>query len=202
LPGKQDESILTRSPQLMTPAETVLLVIDVQERLWPYIHGRDAILPRIDLLVQAAGILGIRTIATEQYTKGLGPTIEPIAGRLPDRIEKLAFSAAREPRVLAELEKPGVRKVLLAGIETHVCVQQTALDLLAAGFQVYLPVDAVGSRSPLDKETALTRLSSSGVTLTTAESAVFEWTEISGTPVFKRISELIKQYPPGSGKQP
>lgn len=187
---------IPRSPQMMNPSDTVLLVIDVQDRLWPHIHGREVILPRIEFLIDAAQILSVRTIATEQYVKGLGPTVEPIAQKLPLRIEKIAFSAGIEPAVLAELEKPGIRKILLAGIETHVCVMQTALDLLANGFQVYLAVDAVGSRSPMDRATALSRLASSGVQLTTAESAVFEWTKLAGTPTFKAVSVLVKKYPP------
>jgi nicotinamidase-related amidase len=135
-------------------------------------------------------------VTTEQYVKGLGPTIEPLATKLSGRIEKITFSAGTEPKVLAKLHQPGIRKVLLTGIEAHVCVQQTAIDLLAHGFQVYLAIDGIGSRSPIDCQTALIRMRTSGVMLTTAESAVFEWTNTAGTPTFKKISELVKKYPP------
>ena len=184
-----------RSPLLMNPADTLLLVIDVQERLWPKIQGHESLLPRIALLIDAAKILGIRVIATEQYPKGLGPTIEPIAKRIEQRITKSAFSAGIEPAVLKELDPLGIRKILLVGVEAHVCVQQTAMDLLASGFQIYIAADSVSSRRPLDAEIALRRLANAGVVLTTAESAVFEWTKVAGTAEFKQISELIKSMP-------
>lgn len=185
-----------RSPQLMNPSDTVLLVIDVQERLWPHIAERERILPRIEFLVDAAQVLGVPIVTTEQYVKGLGPTIEPLASKLATRIEKIAFSAGMEPEVLCQLHRPGIRNVLLTGIEAHVCVQQTAIDLLAHGFQVFLAADGVGSRSPIDRETAFVRMRTSGVIPTTAESAVFEWTTTAGTPTFKKISEIVKKYPP------
>ena len=181
-----------RSPLLMNPADTLLLVIDVQERLSRKIQGYESLFPRIMLLIEAAKILGIRVIATEQYPKGLGPTIAPFAQRIEQRITKMAFSAGIEPAVLHELDPLGIRKILLVGIEAHVCVQQTAMDLLASGFQVYLAVDGVGSRRHFDAETALRRLSHAGVVLTSAESAVFEWTKVAGTAEFKQISELVK----------
>ncbi len=196
--GMPEPTTFVRSPQLMNPSDTVLLVIDVQERLWPHIAERDQILHRLEFLVEAAQVLGVPIVTTEQYVRGLGPTIEPIATKLPKRIEKIAFSAGIEREVLDTLDRPGIRKVLLTGIEAHICVQQTAIDLLANGFQVYLAVDGVGSRSPIDRETALVRMQTSGVMLTTAESAVFEWTTTAGTPTFKKISEMVKRYPPPS----
>lgn len=185
-----------RSPHLMDPSDTLLLVIDVQEKLWPHISGRERLFARLDLLLRAAEVLSVPVLATEQYVKGLGSTIAPLLPLLPKRVEKIAFSAGFEPAVLSLLDRPGLRKILLVGIETHVCVLQTALDLLANGFQVYVAVDAVGSRSPIDRDVALRRMESAGVRLTTAESAVFEWTRVAGTPNFKRISELVKQHPP------
>jgi isochorismate hydrolase len=96
------------------------------------------------------------------------------------------------PAVLARFNDWEVSKVLVAGIESHVCVQQTALDLLANGFEVYVAADAVGSRRPADKRWALDRMAGSGVVVTTSEAAVFEWTQVAGTPEFKRISQWIK----------
>jgi nicotinamidase-related amidase len=180
----------------MNPSDTALLVIDVQEKLWPHISHRDLLGPRLEMLVEGARILQVPTLATEQYVRGLGPTIEPLASRLPTRIEKTDFSAGTESNILAQLDRPGIRKVLLCGIETHVCVQQTSLDLLAQGFQVYVAVDAVGSRSPLDRKIALERMQASGVLLTTVESVLFEWTRVAGTATFKEVSALVKKYPP------
>ncbi|MBX9654462.1 isochorismatase family protein [bacterium] len=184
-----------RSPLLMNPTDTLLLVIDAQERLWPKIHEHEDLLPRITMLIDAAKTLGIRVIATEQYPKGLGPTIEPVARRIDPPMIKSAFSAGIEPAVLKELDPLSIRKILIVGVEAHVCVQQTALDLLASGFQIYVAVDGVSSRRPLDAEIAIRRMASAGVVLTTAEAAVFEWTKVAGTAEFKQISELVKSVP-------
>lgn len=186
---------LPRSPQLMNRGDTLVLVIDAQEKLWPAIHGSEEMLPRSLLLLKAAKELGIPIVATEQYPKGLGTTIAPLSVLVGEPIEKSAFSAGIEPQVMSVLDRPGLRKILLLGIEAHVCVLQSALDLMASGFQVYVAVDAVGSRRPLDKATALERMASASVTLTTAESAVFEWTFEAGTAEFKRISKLVKEVP-------
>jgi nicotinamidase-related amidase len=110
---------------------------------------------------------------------------------LPDRPEKLSFSCCGLPEVAERFRERGVQKVLVAGIETHVCVQQTALDLLAHGFRVYVAADAVGSRRESDRDLALQRMARAGAVLTSAEAALFEWTEVAGTPEFKQISKLV-----------
>jgi isochorismate hydrolase len=110
--------------------------------------------------------------------------------------EKRAFSCLGSSEIVAELERQPVAKWLVVGIETHVCVQQTVLDLLAAGFRVYIAIDAVGSRDATDHRTALARMDGAGATLTTTEAALFEWCQTSEAPQFKRISQMIKQTPP------
>jgi nicotinamidase-related amidase len=180
------------SPFAMSTEDSALLVVDMQERLLPAISGREELLDRALLLVQAARTLQIPILVTEQYPKGLGRTAPELAAHLPDPIEKLSFSCCGEPAFLHALHELGRRKVLLIGIECHVCVQQTAFDLLAHGYGAFLAVDAVGSRRETDKQWALHRLSQAGVALTTAESAVFEWTRLAGTPQFKEISKLVK----------
>ncbi len=135
-------------------------------------------------------------LATEQYPQGLGPTVPELAGRLGEIPSKAAFSCAGCEPFVDGFEDVGASKVLVAGIEAHVCVQQTVLDLLAGGYRVYVPVDAVGSRYAIDYETGLRRMESSGATLTTTESALFEWCQVSGTPTFKKISALIREQPP------
>lgn len=117
-----------------------------------------------------------------------------LAERLPDDIpSKLSFSCEGCPEAFQKLIDKGIRKILVAGIEAHVCVQQTVLDLLSDGWRVYVAVDAVGSRNAIDRETALRRLDSSGAVLTTTEAALFEWCEIAGTPQFKEISRLVRE---------
>lgn len=182
-----------RSPNLMSRSDTGLLVIDVQGKLMDKIPGKDGIVRRIGLLTDGAKVLGVPVQATEQYPKGLGSTVPELAPSLPKPLEKLSFSCAGLPEIAANFRSKAVKKVLLTGVETHVCVLQTAMDLLAEGFQVYLAADATGSRHETDREFGLRRLEKAGVVLTTAEAALFEWTEKAGTPEFKQISNLIKE---------
>jgi nicotinamidase-related amidase len=177
----------------MSAADTGLLVIDVQEKLVPKICNAPAMVRNIAFLIDAARILEIPVQATEQYPKGLGPTTAELAQRLPDRPEKLAFSSCAVPSVVENFQRAGRPKVLLTGIETHVCVLHTALDLLGLGFRVYIAVDAVGSRYAIDHETALRRLEQAGAILTTSEASAFEWVGRAGTPQFKEISRLVQE---------
>jgi len=198
-PESTPEIRFDRSPQLMSSHDTRLLIIDIQERLIPLISQHDRLIWNIGRLMEAANLLGMETWATEQYPKGLGPSVEPLGNRLPTPKEKLMFSC-REclPQWTNESTVLDGSKILLAGIETHICVQQTAIDFLDQGYRVYLAVDAVGSRYPLDHEVALRRMESAGVQLTTTESAIFEWCEVAGTPEFKQISRLATQIGPSS----
>lgn len=179
-------------PTLMSAADTGLLVIDVQEKLMPLIPHRDRLIANIDFLVDMALLLKMTIQATEQYPKGLGGTVAPLAEKLPPRPDKVAFSCCAVPNVVATFHREARPKVLLVGIEAHVCVAQTALDLLAEGFRVYLAVDAVGSRYEVDQQTALRRLEQAGAILTTTEAAAFEWVGRAGTPEFKVLSQRIQ----------
>ncbi len=183
---------LMRSSQLMSRSDTGLLVIDVQGKLMEKIPGKEGIIARISLLIEGAKILGVPIQTTEQYPKGLGPTVPELVASLPKPLEKLSFSCAAVPEVTAFFQTKNIKKILLAGVETHVCVMQTGLDLTAQGFQVYLAVDGTGSRNELDRDLGLRRMEKAGVVLTTSEAALFEWTEKAGTPEFKQISNLIK----------
>jgi nicotinamidase-related amidase len=185
-----------RSPELMSADDTVLLVIDVQEKLMRLLPRRRRIIWNIRRLIDAARVLDVSVLATEQYPQGLGGTEPELASRLGPSPAKLGFSCASCPEVMGSIESSGVLKVLAVGIEAHVCVQQTVLDLLSASYRVYVAVDAVGSRSAIDCDTALRRMDSSGATLTTAESAMFEWCQAAGTPRFKAISALVRETPP------
>jgi nicotinamidase-related amidase len=185
-----------RSPELMTPQDTVLVVVDVQEKLMPLITGQRRIIWNLRRLLDGAEATGLQALATEQYPQGLGPTVAELAGRLAPIPSKTAFSCAGCEPFAERLQASGASKALVSGIEAHVCVQQTVLDLLAGGYRVYVPVDAVGSRYPVDYDTALRRMESAGATLTTTESALFEWCQVSGTPTFKKISALVREKPP------
>jgi nicotinamidase-related amidase len=143
---------LDRSPDLMNANDTALLVVDVQEKLIGLIPQHKRLVWNIDRLIDGAKILGLPVFATEQYPSGLGPTIASIAKKLGQIPAKLTFSCAGCAGPWAEWEAQGVTRILVTGIEAHVCVQQTVFDLMAAGFRVYLAVDAVGSRFELDRE--------------------------------------------------
>ncbi len=180
----------------MSRGDTALLVIDVQERLLPAIAGGPRVVWNIRRLVDAAKILGLPVVATEQYPKGLGPTAAELAERLGPIPSKLTFSAGGCGQFFDDLRGRGIYKILVCGIEAHVCVAQTVFDLLADGWQVFVAVDAVGSRFEIDLRTALGRMDSAGATLTTTEAAMFEWCEIAGTPEFKEISRLARETGP------
>ena len=190
------ETAWNRSPELMSCADTALLVVDVQEKLMRLIPHEARIVWNIRRLIDGARILGVPTAATEQYPQGLGGTVAELASRLGPIPSKLAFSCAACGELFADLESRGVHKLLVAGIEAHVCVQQTVLDLMAAGFRVYLAVDAIGARFDIDYQTALRRMETSGATLTTTEAALFEWCQVAGTPQFKQISALVRETKP------
>jgi nicotinamidase-related amidase len=176
----------------LDPATSAVLVVDVQEKLMAKIPNADAIVRNIAFVLDAAPVLGIEVRATEQYPKGLGPTVAELARRLPERPDKLTFSCCGVPGLIESLRRHGRRQVLLVGIEAHVCVLHTALDLLAEKFQVHLAVDAVGSRFAVDRDTALRRLEGAGVVPITVETAVFEWTGDAAHPNFKAISALVR----------
>ena len=180
-------------PTQLLAAESALLVVDVQEKLTAKIPAADALVRNLAFLIDAARLLGVEVQATEQYPKGLGPTVAELLHRLPDRPDKTAFSCCGVPGLVDGLRNRGVSRVVLAGIETHVCVLNTALDLLEAGFWVYLPVDAVASRFPIDHDVALRRLEGAGVILTTAETTAFEWTGTASHPRFKQVSALVQE---------
>lgn len=195
------EPAFLRSGELMSVGETALVVVDVQERLLPVIAGRTRLVWNIGRLIEGARILGIPVAATEQYPQGLGPTVPELARRLGPIPSKLMFSCRGCPEVFQGLQAQGIHKLLVCGIEAHVCVQQTVLDLLGAGWRVYVAADAVGSRHEVDYEFALRRMESAGAILTTTEAALFEWCETAGTPQFKEISRLVRQSPPGEADQ-
>lgn len=187
---------LPRSPELMSRDDCALLVVDVQDKLVELIPDHPRMLWNIRRLLDAALALGVKAIGTEQYPHGLGPTTDVLAQRLGEIPHKLTFSCGGCPEIFEALEQDGIDKILVVGIETHVCVQQTVMDLMASGFRVYLAVDAVGSRHTVDGETALRRMDSAGATLTTTEAAMFEWCDTAAAKEFKQISALVREDSP------
>ncbi len=185
---------MTRHAQLLRRGDSALLVVDIQTKINAVMFQGASVVEGAVKLIRGADILGVPVLFTEQYPEGLGPTEPRIVEALGDRkpIAKMSFSCCGAEPVLAALRENGAHQVVLCGIETHVCVLQTALDLAAADYQVHVPRDAVSSRKTLDHETALTRLGRAGVVVSTVESVLFEWLQRAGTPEFKQVAGLIK----------
>jgi nicotinamidase-related amidase len=181
-----------RNPELLSAASSRLLIVDVQDKLLPPISNSARLVHNCRRLLDGAKIVAVPIFGTEQYPQGLGSTTAELATRIGPRLDKVIFSCVPG---LAWGQAGDVsddrEQVVVAGMEAHVCVMQTVLDLLAGGFRVYVPVDAVASRGELDARIALERMSASGATLTTVESVLFEWCEKAGTPEFKQIQKLI-----------
>ncbi len=179
---------------LIDRAQSLLLIVDVQEKLAPAIHEGAAAIANNRRLLAAADHLGIPVIVSEQYVRGLGPTVAELLP-LPaaaQRIEKTHFSCTREPGFLDRLAQLERRQIVVTGMETHVCVLQTALGLLDAGYTVFLVEDAASSRTPESRAAAVARLRAAGATIVTTEMVLFEWLECSATDEFRALLPLIK----------
>lgn len=175
--------------------DTLAVVIDIQEKLFPFIDNKEKLVENSIKLLSGLNVLEIPILITEQYTKGLGKTIPEIKTVIEkdyQPIEKMDFSCCGENDFMAKLKNLNKKNVLLLGIESHVCVLQTALDLIAEGFNVVVVQDCVASRKINDKKIALKRMEKEGATLTTYESILLELCKKSGTDKFKAISKIIK----------
>lgn len=199
---------------ILNKEDTVAVIIDLQEKIFPAMSNREDVEVRAAKLIDGLRVLNIPIIVTQQYTKGLGETTEKIKkalcrdiseiGNTPiaesecaifsdfSYIEKLSFSAAGEPKFMKALEKSEKHTVLVFGIESHVCVQQTVLDLLNKGYSVFVVEDCVSSRSVLDMERSFVRMTHAGATVTTYESALFELLGGANRDGFRQISKIVK----------
>jgi nicotinamidase-related amidase len=177
----------------MSAKDTGLLVIDVQEKLMVKIPRAAEIVRNIAFLADAAKLLNIPAQATEQYPRGLGGTVAELAKRFPERPDKVGFSCCAIPKVVETFRAAARPKIVLTGIEAHVCVLHTALDLLALDFRVFIAADAIGSRFDIDRDFALRRLENAGCIVVTSEMTAFEWVGGADHPQFKAISGLIQE---------
>lgn len=176
----------------LNAADSVLVVVDVQDKLLAAVPTATSLVASVGFLLDVANLLEIPARNAEHYPKGLGPTHAEIARRLPpDPPAKTAFSLCGAAGFQDALDALGRRTAVVVGMEAHVCAAMTALDLLAADYTVFVPVDAVASRFAVDAETALRRLDKAGAILTTAEAVAFEWMRDATHPHFKAISKLV-----------
>ena len=183
----------------MEASRSQLLLIDVQERLAPAMEGPDQAIGACAFLGQVAGLCGVPVLITEQYPKGLGSTLPSVlqAAVKPTIVAKTAFSAAREPKVMDRLRKKrsdqSRGQIILCGMEAHVCVLQSALDLKASGFEVFVVADGVTSRRLGSRDVALSRLAHAGIVPVTSEMVAFEWLGDARNKAFKQVSALVRQ---------
>jgi len=184
----------SRHIEILRRNETALLIIDVQDKIFRVMLNPEIIIKNTIKLIEGFKILDIPIFVTEQYPKGLGETEYRIKESLKDiiPIHKLSFSCSGAGELFNAFKNKNIKQVAVAGIESHVCVQQTALDLIANGFQVSLAADACSSRKESDYNISLERMSSAGVIVTTTEAILFELLNVCGTEEFKKISKIIK----------
>jgi nicotinamidase-related amidase len=173
---------------------TVLVIIDIQEKLFRFIHQRENLIDNVQKLLRGILVLNVPVILTEQYPQGLGSTLPEIKQLISEiePIPKLSFSCCGDENFVRKLEATGRRQVLISGIETHVCVYQTVADLIKAGYEVHVVTDTVSSRTQENKKTGLNLMSSMGAALTSTETVLFELLKIASGENFKAISRIIR----------
>ena len=179
----------------LSPEDTLVLVIDMQERLQPLIHDDARVRRQAAALAEGARLLGVPVMITEQYPKGLGHTVPELRGAVEHAggvLEKTSFSCADDPSIAARIEAAGRPNIVLAGVEAHICVLQTALDLLQSGVPVFLAEDAIGSRSQENKESGIARARRHGAFPANVEMVLFELMRTKEHPQFKAVQALIK----------
>lgn len=178
----------------ITKENTIGLIIDMQERLFPVMHDKESLLKNCQTLVSGLGELNIPQVVSQQYTKGLGETLPEIKSLLPDfgYIEKKDFSCWDTPEIAAKINSLNAKNIIICGIESHVCVLQTAVDLKAAGLNPIVVMDCVSSRSKGNLELAKERFRQEEIMMTSYESILFELTRSAAAPEFRTISKLVK----------
>jgi len=174
--------------------KTVLVIVDIQGKLWNVMHEKSSLLENTQKLIKAMRVLSVPIILTEQNPQGLGPTLPELMQCMPEvkALPKFAFSCYQDPGFKQDLSRINRKQVLICGIESHVCIYQTTLDLLNQGYEVQVVADAVASRAQANKEAALARMQSEGAKLTVTEMAIFELLGSAGSPLFKEILKVIK----------
>ena len=179
---------------LIDRRHSCLLIVDVQEKLAPAMADPASVIRNAAILMQAATRLEIPLVLSEQYPQGLGTTVPELCALAPERarIAKLSFSCASDPGLLQRVKDAQRSLIVIAGLEAHVCVLQSALGFRQAGYQVVVVGDAVSSRAPANRDAALQRLRENGVEVATTEMVLFEWLGQAGTPEFKDLTRLIK----------
>jgi nicotinamidase-related amidase len=185
---------MERHPSLANAEDSTLVLIDPQEKLVRMIHNREEVEKNIEMLLSFASIYSLPIVLTEHYPKGLGFTVENVKGRLPqyEPVVKRIFSCFGVPEFEQALEAAGRKRLLVCGIETHICVGQTVLDALHRGYQVLVLADAVGTRFEKDHSIGLDRIRQAGAVVSTTEAVMYEIAQRAEGDEFKRLLDLVK----------
>jgi isochorismate hydrolase len=185
---------MKRNPIILKKGTTALLIIDLQERILPVIKNYENVLENTVKLIKGFKAMNLPIYYTEQYPKGLGPTSSKILEELSGytAFQKMSFSCSGAENLFEEFHKKKLSQIVVCGVESHVCVQQTVLDLISNDHQVNLAADAVSSRKEIDYNISLERMRTLGAEITTTESILFELLEVCGTPEFKEVSKIVK----------
>lgn len=185
---------MNSKPPRLRKERAALLVVDIQERLLPAVNEPGQVVQNAVRLIKAAQLFEMPTLVSEQYPKGLGPTVAEVTEAITDfsPIEKLTFSACGAPGIVEGLSRQEGRQVIVCGIETHVCVTQTCLDLLDHGYHPFIAADAASSREAHNHRIGLERMRDAGVVVASTEMLLFEILERAGTREFKEILRLVK----------
>jgi len=192
--NKAKEAAIRRPPIRLRRREAGLIVVDIQGKLLPAIFEKERLIQNAVRLLNGAAVLGIPVLATEQYPRGLGATVPEIVSACKDFVamDKVSFSSCEAAGFLDALNSKSITDVILCGMETHVCVLQTTLDLIEKGYAIFVVADAVSSRSKADHQLGLTRMHDAGAVIVSTEMVLFELLGKAGTPEFKKILELVK----------
>ena len=179
----------------LTPGDTALLVVDVQRNLLPTIHGHETLARACEDLIDGLGLMEVPVLLTEQYRRLLGPTVVGVRDRLPEiePLPKMTFDCCGEPGFIDAVEQTRRRQIIVAGIETHVCVLQTACSLVRMGYGVFLAADACGSRKPQDHDLALQWMRQQGVTVATVEILIFQLLGTAGRIEYRQFAKILKR---------
>ncbi len=179
---------------MLTRTNSALIIVDVQGKLAQLMHGKEALFANLQRIVKGIQVLEIPILWAEQNPKGLGPTIPEVANLLPDKkpIPKFSFNCCKDDAFMQALNEVNRKQILITGIETHICVYQTAVDLVEMGYEVQVVTDAVSSRTAENKEVGIQKMSNAGVHITSTEMALFELLEKAEGPRFKQILKIVK----------
>ena len=185
---------------LLRAADSLLLIIDVQARLAPHVHEHDRVIDNCEWLAGVADVVDVPVLVSEHCPEGIGPTVERLRARIAEEsvMRKVHFSCVSEPSCKARIEAAGRSQIVIAGMEAHVCVMQTAIELAAVGKQVFLVADATSSRDPQDAARAVARMQRNGVEIASREMVLFEWAHRGATQQFRQLHRRFLKQPSGS----